>query len=244
MILHVDNSALVVLTNKLEKIHKSAFPLAVRGTLNKAAFNVKQISMPQSAAKHFQKRKPNFFKANSRVEMANGFDVNSMRSIVGFVSSMADYNHYAVHELEQQEYGGAISHRSFVPLDPSRSGSSYAKPVLPSNRLERIRKIVRASDMVGRSRKQKYIKAALKAGKGGFVIAGLMKETLYRIESITRGAFGETIIKNRALYSFDQGRKVEINETGFMREATMNSAAFLEKFYIEEAKRQFEKYLK
>ncbi|MBL4809315.1 MAG: hypothetical protein JKY43_04565, partial [Phycisphaerales bacterium] len=46
---NVNTDAVVSLTNKLEKLHKSAFPVAVRGTLNSAAFDVKQKSMPAFA---------------------------------------------------------------------------------------------------------------------------------------------------------------------------------------------------
>lgn len=42
MQLNVNTDATVALTNKLEKLHKSAFPVAVRSTLNSAAFDMKK----------------------------------------------------------------------------------------------------------------------------------------------------------------------------------------------------------
>lgn len=235
--ININSKAVVAFTNKLEKMRKSDLPLAIRGTLNKAAFNVKQVSMPHSAETHFEKRKPNFFKANSKVQMANGFEVKSMRSVVGFVSTNLEYNNYAVQELEQQEHGGYIPRRSFVPTDEARAGGSHSKPVRPNTRLKSIRNIVKASDMSGSSRRQKFIKAALKAGKGGFVLAGLRKPMLYMIQGIEREN-GRTVITKKAIYSYQDGRAVKIGSTSFMREATLNSASRLERYFIEEAKRR------
>ncbi|KKN42121.1 hypothetical protein LCGC14_0716250, partial [marine sediment metagenome] len=74
-ILNVNTDEVVRYSNKLEKLHRSAFPIAIRGTLNNAAFDVKQKTMPVSAEKEFVNRQPNFFKANSKVNMAKGFNV-------------------------------------------------------------------------------------------------------------------------------------------------------------------------
>lgn len=87
------------------------------------------------------------------------------------------------------------------------------------------------------------MRAAHKAGRGGYVIAGLRKPMLYRIESISR-KYGRTFIKQKPLYSFAQGRSVKIDRTSFMREASLNSANRLERFYIEEAQRRIAKMAK
>ena len=49
MILNVNTDAVVALTNKLEKLHRSAFPVAVRSTLNSAAFDMKKDTILKSA---------------------------------------------------------------------------------------------------------------------------------------------------------------------------------------------------
>lgn len=240
MILNINSKAAVVHTNRMEKMHRSVIPIAIRGTLNKAAFNLKQVTMPVSAAKHFEHRKPNFFKANSKVKMATGFAVGEMRAIAGFVSTGLKENHWAVTELEQQEYGGIITNRGFVPLDSARQSDSHSKPIRPNSRLKNIKSISNVRNAKGRSRKEKFIKTAIHVGKGGFMIGGLSKQMLYKIEEIRRDN-GKMVIKKKALYSYEPGRGVNIDATSFMREATNNSAANLEKFYIEEANRQFAK---
>jgi hypothetical protein len=241
-VFNIDSSAAVRLTNKLEKLHRSALPVAVRGTLNKAAFTVKQKTMPTVAKQTFVERKANFFKANSKVQMATGFDLNTMRSTVGFIHTNLSYNNYAVEELEEQEYGGKIGHRTFVPTDEARRGGN-ATPVRPGNRLRNIKGIIDSRKTPGYSRKQKFVRAAIKAGRGGHVIGGIRNRMLYRIERVRRIG-RRTIIEQRPLYSYDKGRSVSIQATGFMRKATMQSANNLNKFYAEEAKRVFARHMK
>lgn len=241
--ININTNAVVAYSNKLEKMRKSDLPLAVRGTLNRVAFNVKQETMPSSASKNFEKRKPNFFKANSKVVMAKGFNVNTMHSTVGFMHTNAQYNNYAVTELEEQEHGGGITHRTFVPTKMARTSQDKSKMVRPNNRLRNIRKIVDIKDVKGSSRAQRFIRAAILAGKGGFVIAGRRKSMLYRINSVNT-IDGRTKVEQTPLYSVEQGRTVKIKPTKFMREATLQSASRLEKYYIEEARRRFEKMMK
>jgi hypothetical protein len=239
----IDSSASIVFTNDLEKLRKSALPIAVRSTLNKAAFNVKQVTMPESADKHFVKRKPNFFKANSRVFMATGWNVGAMESTVGFISSNLQHNNQSVKELQQQEYGGEIQNRDYVPLDTSRQGNSSRSMVKPVNRLARLNlsKVVDVKKASGVSGKQKFIKSAVFAGKGGLVKAGLgRKEILYRINKISREG-NNTVISKTPIYSYQDGRDVDIKPEGFMREASYKSAKRLPEFYEMEAERQINK---
>lgn len=243
VVVNVNSSALVKFTNRLEQMRKSDFPIAIRQTLNKAAFNVKQVTMPESTAAIFDKRNPNFFKANSKVQMAQGFDVPSMKSVVGFVSTNLQYNTKAVRELEQQEYGGTIEDRDLIPTESARTGNN-ATPVRPMNRLKtignRIKNAINVKDISGPSRRYRFTKAAIKAGKGGYIIAGLRRMMLYRIESISR-KFGRTFIKQTPIYSYRQGRSVRVKQTKFMRQATLVSARRLNKFFIDEANRRFKK---
>ncbi len=235
---NINSKAAVVFANKLEKLRRSALPNAVRNTLNSAAFNVKQKTMPVSADKHFVKRKPNFFKANSRVYMAQGYGIKTMKAVVGFTAMNAQYNNFAVRELEQQEHSGTIQRRSFVPLNQARSGQSNAGQILPSNRLSSIKKIIDSTKSRGVNRKQAFVKAAIAAGKKGFVIGNLGKQTLFRINTIKKIA-GRTVIGKTAIYSFKQNRNVRIKKaTHFMREASLQSAGSMNRFFAAEARKQ------
>lgn len=241
--LHIDSSASITFTNDLEKLRRSALPVAVRNTLNKAAFHVKQVTMPESADKHFVKRKPNFFKANSKVFMAQGWDVNSMESTVGFISSNLQHNNMSVKELQQQEYGGEIKDRDYVPLKTARGGNSNSGMVKPTNRIRvlNLSKVVDVKKASGRTAKEKFVKSAIFAGKGGLLRAGLgSKEILFRITKVSREG-NKTIIGKTPIYSYDEGRNVKIHPEGFMREASYKSALRLPEFYEQEAERQINK---
>ncbi len=237
--ININNDEVVQLTNKLEKLHRSALPVAIRSTLNSAAFDVKQKTMPASAERKFINRSRNFFKANSRVDMAKGFDVDTMKSTVGFVTSRLRGSDQAVEDLEQQEYGGSIKGRSFIPMDTARGGSK-TKAVRPGNRLSKIKNIINAAKTRGRTKKEKFVRSALRAGKDGYVIGNFEPKVLYKITSITRRG-NQMIIKKKPLYSFEENRSIKVSKTGFMESATLRSIKKMNDFYIKEAQKQIQR---
>jgi hypothetical protein len=231
--LSVDTSELIDLTNRLERINRSAFPVAVRNTLNSAAFDVKQKTMPASAAESFVLRQKNFWKKTSRVEMARGFDTKTMHSEVGFVSLGG--TNKSVEDLEQQEKGGSINGRSFVALKQSRVGNSWKKNVKKENRISDISKIVSSRKMKGKSRGQRLKQAFATAGVGGHVLSE--SGFLFRIESgLVNGRFQTT-----SLFAYKKKRKVTVKATHFMEKASDRSAKKLDEFYLIEANKQFKR---
>lgn len=241
MKLNINTDAVVSFTNTLEKMHRSALPNAIRGTLNNAAFDVKTNTMQKSADVNFIKRQPNFFKANSRFEKATGFNVNTMKSTVGMVSTnLQGADNHSVKDLEQQEHGGSIDKRSFIPTNLARKGNSARGLVRSNARLSAIKNIIKTKNSTGKNAKEKFVVAASVAGKGGFV---LDENILWRIDSFPKSSLRSkrTIIKRTPIYSFKSGRKASVHATNFMREATLNTAKKMETFYFAEAKRQIEK---
>lgn len=249
MVLNVNTEAAVIFSNKLEKMHKSAFPNAVRGALNKAAFHTKMESLPKSAYKEFVNRSPNFFKAFSKVEMAKGFNINQMKSTVGFTSQgLQGSNNFAVQDLEEQEHGGSIGGRSFVPLKESRLGGNSARPVRPGNRIGKIKKIIKAEDVKSTNGRQRYIRAATKAkslySENAYVLGNDRngRQTLSRINRIDINRKKGTIkIKRTPLYTYKKGFKARVKGTDFAKRAALESGLKIRQFYIDEALRQFEK---
>jgi hypothetical protein len=239
--LDINTNAIKEYADTLGKMHKSALPLAVRGALNKAAFDVKTNTMPASANAAFANRSPNFFKANSRVEIAKGFEIRSMQATVGFTEKdLKGNNNYAVKDLEQQEYGGNIEGRSFIPTEIAR-GNNKMKLVRPANRITKVLKILDAKrNMRGRNSKEKFVRSVYSAGKGGFVIGEYKgKEMLWRVNSLRKSADGK--FKLSAMFYFKKQRSIHVKPTAFMRQASMKSAARIEEFFIVEARRQFNK---
>lgn len=246
MQLNINTDAVVRFTAKLEKLHKSALPIAIRGALNDAAFDVKQNTMPAKARMDFVNRNPNFFKANSKVEMANGFNINTMKSTVGFFENKLQNQstNFAVKDLQQQEIGGTIGGKSLIPLNTARASNNASKLVRPNARLKAIKHAVNANNQKGISKKEKFVKAALKAGVGGFVIGGTIKgETiLWKVSSLSSNIKSKKFNgKLIPLYDYVKGRHISVHATHFMKKASLESAKKLDMFFVKRAKQQIEK---
>lgn len=235
--LNVDADAFVQYTNKLEKLPKTAFPNAVRETLNGLAFDVKQNTMPAESDRNFTIRQRNFFKANSRVEIARGNNVNSMESMVGFVPFGG--SNQSVEDLEKQEHGGIIGGRSFIPTDFSRTGKSPERLVSRRHRLGAIKNVVRTENAKGKTPAQKFVKSVVHAGAGGHV---LHDDMLFRVDRLQR-AGNNWKFKLTPVYSFKKGRNVRVSATHFMENAVNKTAKGMEQLYFKKAERQLKKYL-
>jgi len=222
-------------TRDLERLSKSALPNAVRSTLNSIAFDVKKTTMPNSAKKNFVQRKPSFFKAKSRVEMASGSNISTMNSKVGFTG-----NDQAVEDLEQQEGGGKIKGRSFIPVKSARVGNSNNKSIRANARLKAIKNVVDSKNAKGKNDKEKFVKSVYFAGKGGYVLSNFKNRGyLWRVNSLNKTE--SKAFKLTLLYTFKKGRDVTVSKTGFMQSASLESAEKMEQIFAKEASRQFKK---
>lgn len=245
--LNINTDAIVKFTATLEGLKKSALPNAVRGTLNNVVYDVKTKTMPGKSKSEFINRSPNFFKANSSFEKASGWDINKMVSKVGFTSDkLQGGNNYAVKDLEQQEHGGTIKGRSFIPLEQARVGGNKSKLVRSNARLSKIKNIVNARNSRGKNQKEKFVRAAIEAGPNGYVIAGkksiLFKVTAMRAKTDLKTKQSNFNFKATPLYKYKRNGSVKVKRTDFMSESALMSATKLETFFIQEAQRQIAKY--
>lgn len=249
-VFNIDSSELVEFTNKLEKMHKSALPSAVRNTLNGAAFRIKGSknssnapTLEAQADKAFVRRNRGFFKASSSIQLAKGFNIDQMQSVVGFTDKRLKGYTQPVKNLEKQEHGGQIPGRSFVPLRTSRTGRSKKRKVKKKNQLSSINQVINARDIKGRSDAEKFIRAALMAGKGGYVLGTEDAEGhryMMRIESIKRKG-PDNVVNSTPLYGYEEGNKVSVDRTNFFKKATNQAAKDLEKLFRENAEYQIKK---
>tara|TARA_R110002167_G_scaffold110087_4_gene280357 strand:+ start:18441 stop:19124 length:684 start_codon:yes stop_codon:yes gene_type:complete len=223
---NINTDAAVVMTNKLEKLHRSALPVAIRRTLDGAAFDVKQRTLLSTTAKTFENRKKTFFKSKSRVFKAKGFNVKTMKSMIGFI----DGDKQAVDDLEKQERGGSIRGRTFIPLDSARISNSLKKNVRKKNRISGIRDVERIR------KKKNFHKVVNKVGVGGHVI---YKHTLFEISRINRGK-----IKLKGLFSFQKTRSARVKATHFMQRSANQSARKIPSIFNIEGKKQIKRLMK
>lgn len=242
----LNSNALVKFTNKLEQLSHTAMPNIVRKTINDAALDVKQVTMPNTA-KVFKHRAPNFWSSNSRVEFAkNTHNINDMQSTVGFTETRLKIGttNFAVKDLVEQEYGGQIGGRSFIPMDAARTGSDGVTK--GKFRLSEILPLVKdAKDFPGRNDKEKFTKAAIFVGKGGFVIGtGIDHTLLFQITGINKKTKGQKgWITKTPLFRVKAHRVVSVGATNFMSKASFETQNKLEDIYIKNAKARIEKEL-
>jgi hypothetical protein len=248
----IDMSAVNDYAKRLERLHRSALPSVVRATLNNAVYDVKTNTMPKSAKKHFKERDKNFFKVNSRFDKATGWNISSMKAVVGFVPR-GDTNK-AVEDLEKQEHGGKITNKAFIAMKSARTGNSPLRKTRSNARISTLRDkaITKTNSSGGHSKKQQFIRAAFYSMQhgNGLVLGGKTSKggrTLFKIHSIsstTKSKGARLKIKAQALYNVKKGRAVSITSpTHFMERATEKSALKMPLDFKREAERQFKKYL-
>lgn len=234
--LDINSIAVIQFAAKLETIGKADLPVAVRSALNDAAYDLKTRTMPKSA-KRFTNRSPNFFKANSKYEKATGLKIFEMKSTVGFVSeTLKGKSNFAVKDLEQQEKGGKIAGKSFIPMNQARRGGSKTQSVKPNSRTTALTNIVHAKKMQGKHDRQKFVKAVHKAKKGGLVMGNRDPKVLWRVLSIS--GTGGTKYRLSPIYSYKENRKVSVDKTNFMKDASIRSGETLEAFFMIQAKKR------
>lgn len=231
MQLNINTDAAVKFTNKLEKISRSALPVTIRQSLDSAAFDVKQRTMLETSSNEFVNRQKNFFKSTSRVEKAKGFDINTMKSTVGFIGGNKNQ---AVADLEKQERGGVIGGRSFIPIRTARISKSDEKTVSNKNKISKIKRVRNIDKLNARTNKSLLFKVAHKGGVNSHII---YKDTLFRVDKLDKKG-----LKLAPLYSYKKSRKVKVSAVGFMRTASLRSGNKIQQFYIENAKRNIKKY--
>ena len=254
----VDTKEIELFASKLKTLPKQAFPSAVRNTLNSLAFDVKQRSLPISARKNFVNRSPNFFKANSAVKKANGFNVQTMHSIVGMSEDKLKNKstNYAVKDLEQQEHGGVIKKKSFIAMKQARTGNSNNKKVRQNASMQTIngKTITGMSSRIGKggnNKKQQFIRAAIYARtkEDGLVLGNKTKgggQTLFRVDRFDHNVkTRKARFKFTPLYNVKNGRTVKIEKpTNFMEQAKYHTMKKVEKIFKENSEFQFQKHLK
>lgn len=216
MKLDVNTDASIQLTAKLEKLHKSAFPSAVRNTLNDVAFDAKK-RIPKKANEQFTIRQKNLFSKFSKVEKANGFNVNTMSSSVGLDSVSQPK---LTENLAKQETGGVSIGRKLTPNNKARVSGSYAKKVRLKNQFKNIGKV---------GTKNKKVK-----GSKYFIIKKGNKGTLFESN---KG-------KLTPLYNYRSNPISRLKKRPFINHSALDSHKHIESFYLKNANYQFKKYLK
>lgn len=228
---NINTDALVGLTNKLEQLHESAMPIAVRGTLNDAAFDMKQVTAPREFNDNFTIRKKTFFRSHTRVNKSkNTFDIDSMESSFGVIAGKSKSGD----ELEKQEHGGIVANRTYIPFKEARIGKTNSKLVSKRFYLKNIK-----ASKKNVFTNQEVIKASFRAGKGGYII---YDDVLFEVRAAKKRGTNGIYIKLNPVYSYKENRSVKVKKDPFMLPASIKTRKKMTRFYMVQANKRFKKY--
>lgn len=242
----VNNDNIIALTAKLERLNKSAFPSAVRNTLNNAAFQTKN-EIPITAAKVFVTREKTFFKRFSIVDKAEGWNINKMVATVGINASL---NKELAENLESQEFGGMVKGRKLIPHDEARSGGSQNKRVSPANRHPQV-KIHDATPAFKAhkgTRNSKFIAAIMstaKSGKTDMMLSNGPRGMVYRMTKLSSSRkTGKLNFKLKKLYSVRRIKNHTVESSKFVERSALQISKNIDDIFVKNAEFQFKKHLK
>ena len=242
----INNDEVIKFTAKLEKLNKSAFPSAVRNTLNRAAFETKK-QVPIVASQKFTTRQKTFFKRFSVVDKASGFDVNSMVATTGIDAS----KHVELAEnLEAQETGGMVKGKKLIPHDNSRVSRSQSKRVSSKNYLNKVKvhNATKAYKSHRGTRNSKFVASVMstaKRGKKYMMLTNKGKGMVYELTSVSMSVKRRKLnFKVKKLYSVRDTKTHSVKRSNFMRDSASIASRDINKFYVENAEFQFNKALK
>lgn len=258
----VNNDEVIAFTAKLEKLHKSAFPSAVRNTLNDVALEHKRL-IPLEAAKRFEhSRRKTFFKKITGVQKAKGWSISKMKAISGLDPSVnlgdGRKSDRIISNLEAQEKGGMVRGRKLITHDDSRTGGNKGRTTKKSARHDKVSfhnssKAFRYQMRKSGSKKSAYIAAIMSAKKAGktkmLLKAGRKKKSggmVYSFGSVTRGKNGNIKrFKTKKLYSYRENSSYSnSHRRTFISSSISRATKDMDKYFKENAEFQFKKQLK
>lgn len=244
--LRVDTDELIKLTVKLEKVHRAAFPNAVRSTLNNAAFETKK-EIPIQGQKKFITRSKGFLRAFSTVDKATGFNVNRMVATTGINSKKGSK---VASNLEKQEFGGSLYTSKIVPHDDSRVSKSHSKRLRRKNWPSKINahNSTQAFKSHTGTRGSKFVAAVMSAAKRGkkyMILESQGRGMLYEIKGLkSNRKTGRLNFKVDKLFSIKRSSRATTQSKGFIRASKNKVIKKITKNYKNNAEYQLKKYWK
>lgn len=222
----VDSYDVSVITKKLQELHRSDYPLAVRGAINAVAKDMKEDTLQKSFNKNFNISRNTFLKSHSGYRLSpNTFDINKMQSECGIMRGKMDVSSLSSGErLNFQERGGQMSNRA-IPFSRDGVGGAY--------RGEDEKSTIHSAYFY-RHFKGKQ-KGVLLRNKGKTIVKTDKAILLYSKE-MEKGEWP------KILYLLNRAPKIQANP--FIKPASDISHSRIYRFYFIEAKKRFDKRLK
>lgn len=235
----VNTAGIIHLTDRLERLNRSAFPSAVRATLSDAAFEMKSKNILESAKRNMKVKAPNFFKANTGVERARfNRNVEAMKATSGFTNKRGVKANKAVnYGMEANEVG-----------DTDDTGMMYKKATRSGRGLVRRNKYYDRGKLTKNRSKKKgnaYVQSAFASlnDKKPVMVDTKSGRAMIMVKSITNSQ-GKLRIKSDLLMLDRTVKKAKAKATHFNREAAQKTQQQIEGFYQKNAEYQFSRIWK
>lgn len=245
----VNTTGIIHLTDRLERLNRSAFPSAVRATLSDAAFEMKQKNILESAKRNMKVKAPNFFKANTGVERARfNRNIEAMSATSGFINKRGVKANKAVnYGMEANEVG-----------DTDNTGMMYKKATRSGRGLVRRNKYYDRGKLTKNRSKKKgnaYVQSAFASfkdkkpvmvdTKSGKAIIMVKSITQYKRANKKTGRKKGQLKINSVLLMMDRTvKKARAKATHFVKEGAVKTQKQIEGFYQKNAEFQFQKVWK
>lgn len=242
--LNVNTEAVIHLTAKLERIKKSAFPSAVRSSLNDAAFEMKGKNIEASARQNMTVRNRTVFKKFTGVARATGFNVKTMQSEVGFIPKDGIKGEKVPEGMERNEIGGTDNEGAMY-MPKSRISNNRNRLVRRKSRFDKSR-IAKGTSSSRKSKKLANIQNMFASidEKAPTYIETSKGKFLVQVTKMGKKSNGKFDIKLDFLMRSRRRNPAKTKATHFVKEGAIKTSKQMEVFYIKNAEFQLKKFWK
>lgn len=234
----VDTKDIQKLTDALREINRSAYPLAVRSTLNRAAFETKKVATTETIRHTFTTRNTFIGKSVQYERSENTFSIGSMEARAGQVS---DYLGKKTDQLDKQEHGQPVVAKGNYTFaaTPAARGGSYNKPIAKRNLLTSL-DIKKLDDIVENPTTETY--KEIRQSKAFATTKGRKINVLLSNAKGRKGIY--TVSKNSVSLLYRLNDKTNrIKQRKWLEPSANKIMKNIENIYAEEAKKRIEKEL-
>lgn len=244
----IDQRELESFNKKLKSMRRSAFPGAIRQTLNDMAADVYKNTMPAEYKKNFIVRNRTFLKSHSGWDKATGWDISQMESRVG-ITPRGDK---PAENLTNQEFGkpqkDPLVYSSFSR--GLKSVNPQSKRTVRNDNFATSRPWIYGGvgQSTKRGRKSSFVAAAIMAKKTNSFLLWQTKKakTLIKVNDYSFGDGGKKRgfkLDSINIAVVDSGMTHKFNKRAFLYPASMYSQKKAVRFYIDNASYAIKKYM-
>ena len=244
---NVNTDATIILTAKLERLNKIAFPSAVRASLSDAAFYMKQSGISNSANKNLTVRNRTVFKKFTGVEKARfNRNIEQMKASVGFIPKDGVKGSKVPQGMEANEAGGVDSD-GWMYMSKTRVSGSSKRLVRTGSRFKKsnVLNVKRARNIATKKASRFMIQASESfEQKKPFHFYSKKNIFLVQTTSYKTGKDGVHSVKLDFLMRRRKDFNAKAKATHFVKEAALITQKKMDEFYAKNAQFQFDRVLK